>query len=177
MDTRKIENYVRLFGMDVLMVLGGLILLFNPDGATALVTKLIGGFLVIAGAGSLIRAALRNAPIAAFDWLRHGMAIVMGVLLLANPHVLAKGIGLFFGLLLLIEGIRNLKNGGVRLLPVLTTAAGVLLVIFPRLLTQTLFWIGGIVLIVIGAVNILGKVNQMKRLEKYSDPNIIDADM
>ena len=176
MDTRKIEKYAKNFWLDALMVLGGLILLLNPDGAAALVTKLIGWVMVAGGAVMLIRPALKNIHISGGTWVWGGAMIALGVLLLAKPMIMADSLGRFFGTLLLIEGLGNLRSG-LRLVPVLTVAAGVLLVIIPRTLTQTLLGICGIVLIIIGVVNILGKVNQMKYLEKGSDPNIIDADV
>ena len=60
MDTRKIEKFINTFGLYILSVIAGLVLLLNPDGATALVTKLIGWILVILGAVMLIRPALRS---------------------------------------------------------------------------------------------------------------------
>ena len=177
MNTKKIENYVNAFGLPVLTVVAGLVLLLNPDGAAALVTKLVGWILVIAGAARLIGPALKHQQIPTSTWFGSGGAILAGVVLLARPMILADSIGRLFGILLLIEGFRNLRESGVRLLTVLTIAAGVVLFIMPRTLTQTLLSICGIVLIVIGVINFLGRLNQTKRLQENRDPNIIDADM
>ena len=177
MDTKKIERYLNTFGMPVLTVLAGLILLVNPDGATALVTKLVGWVMVILGAGMLVRPALKNIHIAPGTWIWGGGLIVVGVLLLAKPMILADSLGRLFGTLLLIEGIHHLRIGISKTVPVLTIVAGAVLVLIPRTLTQTLLAVCGIVLIVAGAVNLLGRLNEMKRLDQGSDPNIIDADM
>ena len=177
MDTRKIEKYLNALGLPVLTVLAGLILLVNPDGATALVTRLVGWVMVILGAGMLIRPALKNISIAPATWIWGGALIAVGVLLLARPMILADSLGRLFGTLLLIEGINRLRVSSSRLVPVLTIAAGAVLVLIPRTLTQTLLAVCGIVLMVIGTVNLLGRLNEMKRLEPGSDPNIIDADM
>ena len=176
MDTRKIEKFMNNFGLHILMVIAGLVLLINPDGATALVTKLIGWILVVLGAVMLIRPTLRKERITTGNWIMYGLGIAVGVLLLAKPMLLADGVGRFFGILLVMEGSRNFRLSGARLTTVLTIAAGVVLVIMPRTLTHTVLAVSGIVMIVIGVVNILGKVNRMKRLEEPGDPNIIDAD-
>ena len=176
MDTKKIEKYLNTFGMPVLTVLAGLILLVNPDGATALVTKLVGWVMVILGAGMLVRPALKNIHIAPGTWIWGGGLIVVGVLLLAKPMILADSLGRLFGILLLIEGISRFRVSGSRLVPVLTIAAGAALVLIPRTLTHTLLAVCGIVLVVIGVVNILGRLKETKRLEQ-GDPNIIDAEM
>ena len=177
MNTKKIEKFLKIFGLYILTVLAGLILLVNPDGATALVTKLVGWFMVIIGAWPLIKPALKKNHIYAGTWIHGGLLIVVGVLLLAKPLILADSLGRLFGILLLIEGIDSLRRTGPGLGPVLTIVAGVVLVIIPRTLTQALLAVCGIVMIVIGVINILGRLNEMKRLEEGSDPNIIDADM
>ena len=46
MDTGKIEKFMNSFGLHILSVVAGLVLLLNPDGAAALVTRLIGRILV-----------------------------------------------------------------------------------------------------------------------------------
>lgn len=176
MDTKKIEKFLKTFGLPILMVISGLILLVNPDGATALVTKLVGWVLVICGAAKLVVPAVDKRPILPGDWMINGIMILIGVILLAKPLILANLIGRLLGVVLLAEGIRNLRISGFGLVTALTIVAGAVLIIMPRTLTNTVLAICGIVLMVIGVVNILGKLNDMKRLEEGSDPNIIDAE-
>ena len=172
MDTRKIEKFLKDFGLHILTVLAGLVLLCNPDGATALVTKLVGWFMVILGAWILIEPALKKIHIATGTWIHGGLLILVGVLLLAKPMIIADSLGRLFGILLVIEGISNLKSG----LRVLTLVGGIILILMPRTLFHTLLGVVGLVLIVIGVVNILGKVRDRKRLEAGKDPNLIDAE-
>ena len=175
MDTRKIEKYVNTFGLPVLTVVAGILLLVNPDGAAALITKLAGWTLVICGAAKLIKPAISKQPIRGTDWVANGIVIVIGVFLLSRPMVLADGLGRFFGILLLLEGFDSFRKTGVSLLTILTFVAGAVLIVMPRTLTQTLIGAGGIVMIVIGVVNTLGRLNK-GRLKEPGDPNIIDAD-
>ena len=177
MDTRKIEKFINTFALHILTVIAGLLLVVNPDGAMALVTKLIGWLLVIAGALQLVVPTLRKQKISTSTWVLHGLAILMGILLLVNPLLLADGIGRIIGILLLMEGIRNLRIGGFGILTALTIVGGVVLILMPRTLTPTVLAICGIVMMVIGVLNILGKLREQKRLESTRDPNIIDADM
>ena len=176
MDLRRIERFLNTYGLHILSVIAGLVLLLNPAGATALVTKLIGWILVIIGAVMLIRPALRREHITTGNWIMYGLGIAVGVLLLARPMLLADGVGRLFGILLVMEGFRNRRLCGTRLTTVLTIAAGVVLVIMPRTLTNTVLAICGIVLMIIGAVNILSKLGGIKRLNDAKDPNIIDAE-
>ena len=176
MDTRKIEKFLRDFGLHIALVVAGLILLANPDGATALVTKIIGWALVIGCAARLISLATGNQ----LHWVRDafftGAALCVGVILLARPMIMADSLGRFFGILLLIEGFRNLRYSGVRLLTALTITAGIVLILVPRTLTQTLLTVCGLVMIITGVINILVRRSINRRLKADYDPNIIDAD-
>ncbi|MBQ8237536.1 MAG: DUF308 domain-containing protein [Oscillospiraceae bacterium] len=177
MDIKKTEKFLNTFGLHIMTIIAGFVLLVNPDGATALVTKLIGWVLVAVGAVQLVGPALKQIPIAPRSWIGNGLAIVVGVLLLAKPMVLSDGIGRLFGILLTMEGFRNLKLRGLNLLTGLTCAGGVLLILMPRTLTQTLFAVVGIGLMLIGMLNIWGKLSDYRRLTEPGDPNIIDADL
>ena len=177
MNTKKIEKFIQNFGLQALTIAAGLILLLNPDGATALVTKIIGWGLVIGAAIRLIRLATTDRLRWGMDAFLTGAALCLGVILLARPLILADLIGRFFGILLLMEGLRNLRAGGLRLGAVLTTLAGLLLMFIPRTLTNTLLGVCGIVLVFIGIVNLVEQLRDVKRLRSGSAPaGIIDAE-
>ena len=177
MDTRKIEKFMNSFGLHILLVIAGLVLLVNPDGAAALVTKLIGWILVIGCALHLIGLATGNRLHWGIGAFVTGAILCFGVVLLVRPMLLADGIGRIFGLLLLMEGFDSFRKTRLSFLTILTIVAGAALTVMPRTLTHTVLAVCGIVMIIIGIVNILGKANEMKRLKEPSDPNIIDADM
>ena len=176
MNTKKIESFIRNFGLQALTIAAGLILLLNPDGATALVTKVIGWGLVLCCAIRLIRLAVTDRLRWGMDAFLTGAALGLGVILLARPLILADLIGRFFGILLLLEGLQHLR-GGLRLGAVLTTLAGLLLMFIPRTLTNTLLGVCGIVLIFIGIVNLTEQIRDVKRLKSGSAASgVIDAE-
>lgn len=174
MNTKKIENLLRTFGIHVLTVLGGLMLLLNPAGATALVTRMLGWLLVGAGAVKLILPVTNHRPVSGSEWVWNGLYILAGLVLLSRPLILADLMGRVLGVMILAEGCRHLRDG-VDGKDILTILAGVILLMMPRTLTNTVLVILGVVLMVIGIVNIIGRARTIKRLEGRDDPNIIDA--
>ncbi|MBQ3492207.1 MAG: DUF308 domain-containing protein, partial [Oscillospiraceae bacterium] len=56
MKKEDILSYIRLFLAPVLVMVLGLILIFNPDSATALISKLLGGVIILIGIGSGVSA-------------------------------------------------------------------------------------------------------------------------
>ena len=171
---KKIGYYVNLLGVPVLTAVTGLILLVNPAGATVLLTRAMGWVLVIGGALRLIRLAATEGLRWGMDAFLTGAALGLGVILLAKPMLLGAFIGRFIGLLLVIEGIRNLRDG-VDLRDILSIAAGVVLWFMPQTLTNAVMSVVGLVLLVLGVVNILGRLRRDKYLKQGSAPQIIDA--
>ena len=178
MKKETVMKYASLFGIPVLTTVIGLILLANPDSATALVTKMIGWLLVIGGAVKAISAANRGSGTPG-KWIWAAVGIILGVVVLKNPLWLAQVIGRFIGIILVIEGGSDLKKSvhrKAKILAIITLAAGAVLILTPMSLIRTILRLCGAVVTVIGIVNILEKFQEMKLLEAGSDPNIIDAD-
>ena len=175
MNTKKLESCVNLLGTPVLTAVAGLVLLVNPAGATALLTRVIGWVLVIGAALRLIRLAASDQLRWGKDAFIAGAILGLGVVLLAKPMILGAFIGRVIGLLLVIEGIRNLKDG-VDLRDILSIAAGAVLWFMPQTLTNAVLSIVGLVLLVLGVINILGRLRKAKYLHQGSTPGIIDAE-
>lgn len=175
MNKREMTGFFRDNLLHILLVVFGLVLVLDPDGAAALVTKLLGWVLVAVGAVQLVVPALEKRTISAGLWVGGGVLILGGVILLSRPLILANLIGRVLGVLLLVEGLQNIRRSG-KVLAAVTIVAGVVLILMPRTLTQTLFAICGIVLMVIGAVHIVSWLRGTRFLEQGGDPNIIDAD-
>ena len=174
MNTKKIETYVRKLGVHVLMAVAGLVLLVNPDGATAFLTKLMGWVLVGYGAGKLMIPVTNHRPVSSGDWIWNGMAIVAGVILLARPLILADLIGRVLGVMILVEGLRSFRDG-VDGKDILAVIGGVILVMLPRTLTNTVLALVGAALLVMGILNIIRRIKHIQRLEQGETPKIIDA--
>ena len=174
MDFKKIEKFCLDTGKYLWVLLCGLVLTFNPEGATMLVTKLIGWALVIICAAKLIKLAVGDRLHWGRDAFYSGCCIAVGVILLAKPMLIANLIGRTMGIILLVWGINAIREGHTKLTAILTILAGLVLVCIPATLTNTLLTLCGIVLTLIAVANILSSVREHNRLEK-GDPNIIDA--
>lgn len=172
---RKLERFLMDTGKYLWILLCGLVLTFNPEGATVLVTKFIGWALVVIFALKLIRLAVDDRLHWGRDAFYGGACIAVGAILLAKPMIVANLIGRTIGIILMIWGLSTMKDGPSRPVAIITVLAGLFLVCIPASLTNTLLTLMGIVLVIIAVMNILART-QSRRLETGSDnPNIIDA--
>ena len=175
MDVKKIEKFCLDTGKYLWVLLCGLVLTFNPEGATMLVTKLIGWALVIICALKLIKLAVGDR----LHWGREafygGCCIAVGLILLAKPMLIANLIGRTMGIILLAWGLSALKDGVSKLIAILTAVAGLVLVCIPASLTNTLLTLCGIIMTATAVLNIVAIVRARKRLTGGDDPNIVDA--
>ena len=170
----KLKNICKDSGKYLFILLCGLILTFNPEGATAWVTRLLGWALVIICAGKLITLAAGDRLHWGREAFYSGACLCVGVILLARPMIVANLIGRTMGIILLVWGVSAIREGHSKLTAILTILAGLVLVCIPATLTNTLLTLCGIVLTLIAVANILSSVKEHNRLEK-GDPNIIDA--
>ena len=170
---------VNVFGGPVLMGILGVILLFNPDSASALIAKIAGWVLLIACGISAVSFFL--------DSVRSGKLLVSiagalaGLWLLGNPMVLASALGRFAGVLLLYRGLRDLweyrqyrGTGKVPIVGILAAIIGVVLFFLPLSASRLLFSLVGLVLIAVAIAEIYDRL-KIRRLLDDGDPNIIDA--
>lgn len=180
MDKNKIKTLWTLFGIPACLILFGLILLLSPDSAVALVTKLIAWILIIAGILTVAKNLMNgSAATTMVDWLWAVLFLLVGGYMLANPLTISNLLGRILGILLVIQGANDLRKsryGAAKTLGAITLVGGIVLILLPRTLTNTLLGFCGLVLIAIGVINLLGKLREYKQLGAGSDPNIIDAD-
>jgi uncharacterized membrane protein HdeD (DUF308 family) len=161
----------------VAVILLGLLLVVNPDSASILIARIVGWILTIVGIGFGVAAIVdRNRAI------RKGIIAVLfvcvGGTLTANPLVLAAFIGRIIGLLIAVRGIRDLllhsSYGYSRILALITTVVGAILVVLPMTTSRLVFSLCGLVVLFIGIGMLLDRLKQRKRLSG-GDSNIIDA--
>ena len=175
MDFRKIEKFLLDTGKYVWILLCGLVLTFNPEGATVLVTKFVGWALVIICAVKLIKLAVGDRLHWGRDAFYSGACIAVGLILLAKPMLIANLIGRTIGIILMVWGLSAMKDGRSKLTAAITVAAGLALVCIPASLTNALLTICGLIMVGIALMNILSRFKERKRIEGREDPNIIDA--
>lgn len=177
MKKQEVLSYIRLFLAPVLVMLLGLILIINPDSATAMISKVLGTVIIVIGIGfgigAIVNARGRTA--------RAVTAVVMAVAggwLVNNPLALAAWIGRFIGVLLVIDGLQDIvelrKFGKSFLLPLIITVVGAVLVVMPLTTSRLVFTLCGIVVLIIGIAMLFDRLKTRPRLKSADD--IIDAE-
>lgn len=179
MKKQDIIALLNLLLTPILLILLGLILLFNPDSASAIIAKFLGWIVLAVGIGFAVSALVERTGTAG-KVIGAIACIALGGWLLKNPLVLAAGIGRLAGILLIIRGVRDLLDArkyktGI-LSSIIVTALGAVLVALPMTTSRLVFSLCGLVVLVIGIVMLLDRVkNGKRRLKEPDDPDIIDA--
>lgn len=161
----------------VLLMLLGLALFFNPDSASAMIARFLGWIVTLVGIGVGIFAILNRQGA-----IGKGMAAVgcvcVGGWLLANPLLLAAGIGRLLGILIALRGIRDVflsrSRGHGQTLAIITAVVGVVLTVLPLTTSRLVFSLCGAVILVIGIAMLIDRLKDRRYLDD-GDPNIIDA--
>lgn len=178
MKKYNIPSLIHRFLPPALLILLGLLLVFNPDSASALLAKILGWALLVMGGGFVVAAVLDRVGLPG-KVLGAIVCLCIGGYLVRNPLVLAAGIGRFVGILLAIWGIQEIieakKLNKSLLFPVIGTAIGAVLVFLPMTTTRLVWMVCGLVVLVIGVVMLLERLRERKHLNGPEDPNIIDA--
>ena len=159
------------------LVLLGLILLFSPDTAAVLISRLMGWGFFAVGIGFGIAALVsRGGDVGKI--IGAAACIGVGGFLTANPLWLARWIGRVLGIFLMIRGGRDFflsrRNEG-KLLSLACAVLGLILTVLPMTVSRWVFSLCGLVMSVIGVVMVLERLKERKYLEGGDDPNIIDA--
>lgn len=153
----------------VLSILAGLLILWQPQGSAAFVTIVIAIYAIV---GGLVYAGLGIFSKAKGGWARLGH-IVLGLIFIAGGIValfnlqqatawLAVFVGILVGILWIVEGIVSLSTlgdaaskGWTIFFAIISIIAGVYLVVTPLLGAVVLWWLLGILLIVLGIIQIV----------------------
>lgn len=175
-NNRFLDMLYQLASPIAVMLLGAL-LVINPDSASVLIARIVGWVLTMMGIGCGVSAILDRDHA-----VRRGITAVllacMGGTLSARPLLLAAWIGRLIGLLIAARGVRDLllhgSYGYSRILALITTAVGALLVVLPMTTSRLVFSLCGLVVLFIGIGMLLDRLKSRKRLSK-GDDNIIDA--
>ena len=146
-------SLIRLILAPALVILLGLVLIWNPDSATALISRILGWILICIAVGIGLSAVFQES-----GRVGKGIAAVLfavaGGWLVRNPLALAAWIGRFVGVLLVIDGLQdiaNLRRAGRRfMMPLIATAVGVILVVMPMATSRLVFTLCGVVVLIIG---------------------------
>ena len=172
-----------VFG-SVCLIVVGLLLLANPDFGSALVSNILGWLLVVFGGLALVYGLLKKAGLV---WdLISAAVVAIGVVLLWNPLLLARILGVLLGLFLAFQGLTALSNalkvrrnggnaGAALVLAVLLLVLGLVLMFLPLSTSRVLMTIAGVVFTLSGVSSLIVRA-RMDRLQENNDSNIVDAD-
>ena len=178
MDFNRIITFIKHFASELFLILCGAVLLFFPNSAVALVTKVMAWILIGSGVLGIIKNLDRKKS--GFDaWIWPIGYLLVGFFLLSNPLAISDLAGRVLGLFLMITGVQKFREasyGSGKALGLVSLVSGVVLMALPKTLINTLLGFCGIVLIVIGAINLIDKLRHDRYLDEGRDPNIIDAD-
>lgn len=178
MRREKLYAALRVLLVPVLLILLGLILVVNPDAASAFVAKILAGILILGAIFTGISAIVtRRNPIGK-GIAAAGLALVGGWLA-ANPLVLAAWVGRLIGALILINSGADFlyarKYGGQVLLHLMAVGIGMALLLLPMTASRLVFFLCGGAVLAIGVVMLLERLCHRRWLPDGDDPNIIDA--
>ena len=161
----------------IAVTLLGLLLVINPDSASVLIARIVGWVMTLIGIGFGI-GAIFNRDHAIGKGITAVLFACAGGTLAANPLLLAAWIGRIIGLLIAVRGIRDLlissSYGYSRILALITTVVGIILVVLPLTTSRLVFTLCGLVVLFIGIGMLADRLKNQKRLHK-GDDNIIDA--
>lgn len=160
----------------VVLILLGLVLMFSPDSASALIAKVLGWGVVAAGAGFGIAAIIDRRGTAG-KVLSAILCVSAGSWLLRHPLLLAAGIGRFIGILLLLRGGRDLfqsASRGGKILAAIVAVLGIVLIVLPMTTSRVVFSLCGVVLLIVGIAMLAERLRERRYLDG-GDSNIIDA--
>lgn len=176
MKKQQISAFISRFATPVALIALGLVLLFCPDAASALIAKVVGWCLTLAG------IVLAVAMILDSDWSLSRIATIvvlagLGRWLMLNPLAWAAWGGRIVGVLLLLRGIRDFSQSNfpqAKVLSAATAVLGVVLLVLPMTASRLVFSLCGLVILAVGGGMLAERIWERRYLEG-DDPNIIDA--
>lgn len=178
MKKEVVFEKIRLLLAPVLVIVLGLVLLFHPDSASILISRILGWSFGLVAIGFGIAAIV--SPQGRFGKVAGAVVFALvGGWLGSNPLLLAAWIGRFIGIFLVIDGVQDIlhsrSQGTSFLFPLVVALVGVVLVLLPMTASRLLFSVCGAVVVIVGVVMLLERLRGRKRLNGGEDPNIIDA--
>ncbi len=173
MNKNNITQYITTYAAPAASILGGLILLFSPDTATALLSTIIGWAGLILG---VILVIVSLAAKQAKGVIQGGISVAVGLWLRNNPMSLAVGFGKILGICLLIgafSGFRKSNSRGGRTIYLAEGVLGLVLLISPLTATRAVYTVIGLSLVAAGIVMALNRLKKKDRLD--SGDGVIDV--
>lgn len=177
MKKEKALYLLERLSIPVLLCALGLVLLLTPDTASALVGKVAGIGLAVVGVLYLVDC-LSSKLDTAKKLIFSLVCLAAAGWLLSHPLGLAAWLGRLVGFFFVLRGIASLvearKMSQKPTWPLITTLAGALLVLSPMITSRLVLNAMGLVLLLVGIVQVVSRLGEQKRLEGPDD-TIIDV--
>ena len=178
MKKQDILSLIQLLLVPALLILLGLILVVNPDTASALISKLLGYALTLGAVGTGLAAVFSHSGKVRKAVCAVVLAMVGGWLMM-HPLWLTAWVSRFLGILIMVNSGMDLayalKCKRNVIFHAAATAIGALLVLMPMSASRLVFTLCGVAVLVIGGVMLLDRIRGRRWLREGDDPNIIDA--
>lgn len=176
MKKHQISELVSRFATPVVLIVLGLVLIFCPDTASALISKVVGWGLLMAG------IVIAVAMVVDSNWsvskvLTVLTLVILGRWLMTHPLAWAAWGGRIIGLLLLLRGIRDFTQSVFtqgKVLSVVTAVLGLMLILLPMTASRMVFSLCGVAILAVGGGMLAERIWEKRNWED-DDPNIIDA--
>lgn len=178
MKKQDILSLVQLLLVPILLILLGLILVVNPDTASALISRLLGYALILGAVCTGLTAVFVKSGRISRGIASVTLAIIGGWLM-AHPLWLAAWISRLLGIIIVINVLPDLwyalKQKRNFLFHLLAAVVGVILILLPMTASRLVFTLCGIAVLAIGGIMFLDRIRGRRWLTEGDDPNIIDA--
>lgn len=176
MKKQTFSAFLSRYATPAVLIVLGLVLIFCPDTASALISKVAGWGLMMAGIVVAVAMAVdRGWSVSKI--LTILVLVGLGRWLMTHPLAWAAWGGRIIGLLLLLRGIRDFTQSVFtqgKMLSVVTAALGLVLILLPMTASRMVFSLCGVVILVVGGGMLAERIWEKKNWED-DDPNIIDA--
>ena len=176
MKKHRLSGMLSQFATPVVLIALGLVLIFCPDTASALISKVAGWGLMMAGIIVAV-AIVVDRNWSASRILTVIVLVGLGRWLMTHPLAWAAWGGRIIGLLLLLRGIRDFSQSAFtqgKVLSAVTALLGLVLILMPMTASRMVFSLCGVVILVVGGGMLAERVWEKKNWDD-DDPNIIDA--
>lgn len=178
-----------------LLFILGLLLVFESEVTITTISYIVGAVLMAAGVFALIRffsQKEKNSNTIGLDVLYGVVTIILGILIITNPHAIASILPIILGVAIIISSANklqyafNLKTNGndmwktTMVIAVISTVCGVVLLFNPFAGAVLIMRIVGIFIIAYAILDIISTVIIKKNVEEFKniiDSNTIDAEV
>lgn len=174
MKKETVLFWFRQLFVPAVVCLLGLSMLLRPDSAAALIGRVLGWGLLIAGGYYALTTIVTRGDLL-HNILFGAVALVLGFRLLRDPLMLASLSGCVVGVTLLLLGLGELKNSRHGALPGWLIAAGIVLILLPLTVSRILIRLLGAAILVLGITTGISHLRHPRLSNGDDDPNIIDA--